>query len=76
MRRPESDRISHPMKFAPPALALAPHSFGAAEPITLKLWPDGPPSPMSPESEATAKLIESYVGVTVIRFADRSGSKS
>jgi hypothetical protein len=25
----------------------------AAEPITLKLWPDGPPTAMMPKSEAT-----------------------
>lgn len=32
----------------------------AAEPITLKLWPDGPPSAMAPKSEATVKQIQSY----------------
>ena len=30
----------------------------AAEPITLKLWPDGPPTAMVPKSEATAKLMD------------------
>ncbi len=34
-------------------------AFGA-EPITLKLWPEGPPTAMAPKSEATAKLIQSY----------------
>ena len=32
----------------------------AAEPIVLKLWPDGPPSPLAARSEATEKLIKSY----------------
>lgn len=35
----------------------------ADDPITLKLWPDGPPTAMVPKSEATVKLIQSY-GVT------------
>lgn len=42
----------------------------AAEPLTLKLWPDGPPTPMSPKSEATKKLIASYGGVTPTRLSD------
>ena len=41
-----------------------------AEPLTLKLWPDGPPSVMVPKSEATAKLIQSYGGVTATRLSD------
>ena len=43
---------------------------GAAEPITLKLWPEGPPSAMAPKSEATAKLIQSYGGATPTRVTD------
>ncbi|MFO1062524.1 MAG: alpha/beta hydrolase [Pirellulales bacterium] len=42
----------------------------AAEPVTLKLWPDGPPSGMVPKSEATAKLIASYGGATPTRLTD------
>lgn len=42
----------------------------AAEPLTLKLWPDGPPSAMAPKSEATAKLIQSYGGPTPNRITD------
>jgi acetyl esterase/lipase len=42
----------------------------APEPVTLKLWPDGPPSEMKPKSEATAKLIQSYGGVTPTRLSD------
>jgi acetyl esterase/lipase len=42
----------------------------AVEPVTLKLWPDGAPSAMKPKSEATAKLIESYGGVTTTRVSD------
>lgn len=42
----------------------------AAEPITLKLWPDGPPSAMKPKSEATTKLIQSYGGTTASRLSD------
>src|SRR5438477_1624486 len=57
-----------------PAIALA-LSFcvltvRAAEPVTMKLWPDGPPSPLPAKSEATAKLIESYGGVTATRLSD------
>jgi acetyl esterase/lipase len=32
----------------------------AAEPITVKLWPDGTPNPMAPVSDATSNLIKSY----------------
>ena len=32
----------------------------AVEPITLKLWPDGPPTAMVPKSDATVKFIKSY----------------
>lgn len=61
------------MKPASLALALALSvSASAAEPITLKLWPDGPPSPLPAKSEATAKLIESYGGATPTRLTDIS----
>jgi acetyl esterase/lipase len=43
---------------------------GAAEPLTLPLWPDGAPSAMAPKSEATAKLIQSYGGPTPTRLTD------
>ena len=42
----------------------------AAEPVTLKLWPGGPPSAMVPKSEATIKLIQSYGGVGPNRISD------
>lgn len=42
----------------------------ALEPITLKLWPDGPPTAMVPKSEATVKLIQSYGGVGPNRISD------
>ena len=42
----------------------------AATLITLQLWPDGPPSPLPPVSEATAKLIQSYGGATATRLTD------
>lgn len=44
--------------------------FAAPEPLTLKLWPAGPPSAMVPKSPATAKLIQSYSGVTATRLSD------
>ena len=46
-------------------------AFGA-EPITLKLWPEGPPTAMAPKSEATAKLIQSYGGAGPNRITDVS----
>lgn len=61
------------MKPAHLALALALGSLSsAAEPITLKLWPDGPPSAMPAKSEATAKLIQSYGGANPTRLTDIS----
>ena len=42
----------------------------AAEPVTLKLWPDGPPSAMAPKSEATMKQIQSFGGATLTRVTD------
>ncbi len=44
----------------------------AAEPITLKLWPDGPPTVMVPKSDATVKLIQSYGGAGPNRITDVS----
>ncbi len=44
----------------------------ADEPITLKLWPDGPPTALLPKSEGTEKLIESYGGVGPNRITDVS----
>lgn len=44
----------------------------AAESITLKLWPEGPPTAMVPKSEATVKLIESYGGARPNRVTDVS----
>ena len=45
-------------------------ALAAPEPITLKLWPNGPPSAMIPKSEATAKLIKSYGGTNTTRLSD------
>jgi acetyl esterase/lipase len=39
--------------------ALCSSALAAAEPITLKLWPESPPSAMAPKSEATIKQLES-----------------
>jgi len=51
--------------------ALGHECFSAApEPVTLPLWPDGPPSAMAPKSEATTKLIQSYGGATATRLTD------
>lgn len=63
------------MKFFPFTLSLALLSqlaLAAPEPVTLKLWPDGPPTPMPAKSEATEKLIKSYGGVTPTRLSDIS----
>ena len=56
----------------PPLLvfALLAARTPAAEPLTLKLWPDGPPTSMAPKSEATQKMIESHGGVTPTRVSD------
>ncbi|NBR85942.1 MAG: alpha/beta hydrolase [Verrucomicrobia bacterium] len=55
------------------ALLLPGRAFAAApEPLTLKLWPAGPPTAMKPKSKATAKLIQSYGGVTATRISDVS----
>ena len=42
------------------SLSIGTSWCAAAEPVTLKLWPDGPPSAMTPKSEATIKLIKTY----------------
>ena len=52
------------------AAVLSGHAFAAPEPLTLPLWPDGPPSAMAPKSEATTKLIQSYGGPTATRLSD------
>ena len=53
-------------------LLLLAEIAAAAEPITLKLWPDGPPTAMVSKSEATAKLIQSYGGIGRDRVSDVS----
>ncbi len=52
-------------------LALASAAI-AAEPITLKLWSDGPLTAMVPKSDATVKLIQSYGGAGPNRVTDVS----
>ncbi len=42
----------------------------ADEPLTLKLWPDGPPTAMVPKSEATVKQIASYGPITATHISD------
>lgn len=62
---------AHRLKIVIPA--LIPFFAGlatAAEPLALKLWPEGPPSVQVPKSEATAKLIQSYGGATPTRVTD------
>jgi len=44
----------------------------AAELLTLKLWPEGTPSPMTPVTEATKKLIASYGPITTNHVSDVS----
>jgi acetyl esterase/lipase len=44
--------------------------IASAEPITLRLWPGGPPSVMAAKSEATIKLLASYGGVGPSRVSD------
>ncbi len=53
-------------------LSLVASTATAAEPLTLKLWPDGTPTAMVPKSEATIKLIQSYGGVNANRISDVS----
>lgn len=49
---------------------LCSSALTASEPLTLKLWSDGPPSVMTPKSEATEKLIKSYGGPQPNRVTD------
>ncbi len=51
-------------------LTLAATTLPAAELLTLKLWPEGVPSPMTPVSDATKKLIASYGPLSTNRFSD------
>lgn len=44
----------------------------AAEPVTVRLWPDGPPTATRPMSEATAKLYQSLGGPQPNRVTDVS----
>jgi len=44
----------------------------AAEPVTLKLWADGPSTAIVAKSAATEKLIQSYGGVGPDRITDLS----
>ncbi len=63
------------MKIIPILIALAlsvSASLHAAEPITLKLWPDGPPTARAPKSEATIKQIQSYGPITPTHVSDVS----
>ncbi|HSH95959.1 MAG TPA: alpha/beta hydrolase [Roseimicrobium sp.] len=50
-------------------LLCSAHLLFAAEPIVLKLWPEGVPSPAKPVSEATKKLIAGY-GKSPTRVSD------
>ncbi len=60
------------MKILLSLLIAAGLAFAAPEPVTLKLWPDGPPTALAPKSEATEKLIKSYGGVSATRLSDIS----
>ncbi len=51
-------------------LTLATTSLPAADLITLKLWPEGAPTPMPPVSDATKKLIASYGPAGTNRISD------
>jgi acetyl esterase/lipase len=52
-------------------LLIAPAMLCADDaPLTLQLWPDGPPSALAPKSEATEKLIASYGGANATRLSD------
>ncbi len=51
------------------AIVIAAHLV-AAEPLTLLLWPEGPPTPLPPKSEATAKQIQEHGGVTPTRVSE------
>ncbi|MEA3211079.1 MAG: hypothetical protein QOE70_4136 [Chthoniobacter sp.] len=62
--------ITRPLPLLILTLLLGAPLGHAADPLTLQLWPDGPPSAMAPKSEATEKLIQSYGGVTATRLSD------
>jgi acetyl esterase/lipase len=47
-----------------------PVAAAAAEPVTVRLWPDGPPTAMRPKSEATEKLFQSLGGPQPNRVTD------
>jgi acetyl esterase/lipase len=49
-----------------PLLVLATLSLHAADPIELKLWPDGAPGKMLPHSQATADFIRTKAGKSTI----------
>lgn len=51
-------------------LLLSPGLVHQANPQIIRLWPDGPPTAMVPTSDATAKLIKSYGGVSATRLSD------
>ena len=54
----------------PVGVAVADTDTGVPEPVTIELWPGGPPTPMRPASEATRKLIASYGGPRPGRVTD------
>lgn len=54
------------------ASLLSAGNLPAADLITLKLWPEGTPSPMTPVSEASKKLIASYGPITTNHVSDIS----
>lgn len=53
------------MKFLP-LLLIAVTTLGAADPVELKLWPDGAPGQMLPHSKATEDFIRTKAGKSTI----------
>ncbi|MDZ4403117.1 alpha/beta hydrolase [Prosthecobacter sp.] len=49
-----------------PLFILLTTSLHAVEPLTLKLWPDGPPGKMQPHSKATEDFIRTKAGKSTI----------
>lgn len=49
-----------------PLLILFTVSLQAAEPVTLKLWPDGAPGKMLPHSQATADFLKKHTSKNTI----------
>jgi len=49
-----------------PSLILAALPLHAAEPVVMKLWPDGAPGKMQPHSKATADFIRTRAGKNTI----------